>query len=904
VSLAARGLDRPLAFQTCPGCSRRNPAEAVYCYFDGYRLPGAADVADDSVRRGQRFPFPFVFSSGLACATFDELARACQDNWEEAREALRQGSLQSFLAGLGRLDLAGAAREAARYPDPDRGLDQLLAALPANLAPARLFVEPREVHLGSLRPGDPEPRSFPLRLRNGGQRLLFGSVRADDYDWLALGSPAGGPEKLFDCTAEATLPVYVRPQGLRARDKPLEATLEVKSNGGTVGVVVRAEVPVRPFPTGPLAGARTPRQLAEKVRESPRETAIFLENGAVARWYADNGWTYPIQGPAGSGLGAVQQFFEALGLARPPKVEVRPPTLALRGTPGTPLHACVQATTQEKRAVWAHAKSDQPWLQVGTPQADGPTATLPLVAVVPDQPGATLQAQLKVTANGNQRFEVPVVLTIDAGVGAASRAAPEGPARLAGPTPAAASRAAPGERGVSGPASGGCQAPVTAVKGIDTPRPPGVPTALRVSRRTRAVRLAPAVLLALVILGIGVRDALLQRSACTAAETGRALAFSFHEGKEGDRLDSQLPDRTMRFGLRMAGPPETAGAGRRRLTADEWGRTNNTCLRIDGSERLFGSAPGRWLGPAAPDWEDARGVRHEGVRCTWVWEDKKVQATQFVELVPGEEGNRLDTCLVRYLVENTDSAPHNVGLRFLLDTFIGGNDGVPFTIPGEPNLCADSRDFQGTIPAFIQALEHEDLANPGTVAHLKLKLGEREPPTRVTLGAWPDEALALLLGVGQARGVRTLWDVPVRPMKTLWPYDSAVVLYWNDKPLPPGGRREVGFAYGLGNIASSGKLLVAVDGSFKPGGELTVTVLVNAPAPGEKVTLAVPAGFEVQGEATQAVPALPADADSRNRPVTWKVKAGPLGAHTLEVRSSTGASQAKPIRIKETSIFD
>jgi hypothetical protein len=218
-------------------------------------------------------------------------------------------------------------------------------------------------------------------------------------------------------------------------------------------------------------------------------------------------------------------------------------------------------------------------------------------------------------------------------------------------------------------------------------------------------------------------------------------------------------------------------------------------------------------------------------------------------------------------------------------------------------LCADSKDFTKGGPAFLQALEREDLAHPGTVAHLKIKLGDREPPSRVTLGAWPDNALNLLLGLPQARGVNTLWDVPVRPMKTLFPYDSAVVLYWNEKPLPPGGRREIGFAYGLGSVAASTKLLLAIDGSFKPGGELTVTALVNDPVSGEAVTLAVPGGFAVLGDVTQAVPAA-GPAGSRNRPVTWKVRAGALGSHTLRVQSSTGVAQEKTIRIRESSIFD
>ena len=56
--------------------------------------------------------------------------------------------------------------------------------------------------------------------------------------------------------------------------------------------------------------------------------------------------------------------------------------------------------------------------------------------------------------------------------------------------------------------------------------------------------------------------------------------------------------------------------------------------------------------------------------------------------MPGEQSRRLDTCLVRYVIENTDVRSHRVGLRFMLDTFIGANDGVPFTIPGVGLLFA------------------------------------------------------------------------------------------------------------------------------------------------------------------------------------------------------------------------
>ncbi len=895
MSIAAHELDRSLTCLTCPGCARRNPAEALYCYHDGIRLSGHA-AAEDPSAHAHRFPQPFVFSSGRTCQSFEEFALACQDQWETARDLLRDGTFERFLGGSGRVDLAMAARTAAAFPDPDRGLDQFLDALPVEvLNKPQLRIDPPDVDLGTLHPG--EDRQFDLRLGNTGQRLLWGTIRCD-CPWLALGSAAGGKQKLFACPNEVVIPVFVRGGNLRAKDQPLAAEIEVESNGGTARVGVRVEVPVKPFPPGLLGGARSPRQMAEKIRAKPREAAAFLEDGSVARWYRDNGWTYPIQVPTSTGLGAVQQFFEALGLSRPPRVAVHPEEIALQGGSGARLQQSLRVSTQEKRPVYAHALSDQPWLTVGTPRTEGATVTVPLtVPAVPDQPGATLHARVKVVSNGNQRFEVPVTLTVDA-------SAPVSPPSSASTsfTPSAPLTPAPSPLG----GEGRRDAPQPYLVTPLPPAPPAVSPATEPPTATRRwLVFLPAVLLVLALLGIAARDALrrsLQEDS-DAASNQPLIAFRFHEGKVGDPLDAQLPEATMRFGLRMLGGGTGPDGTPRRLTADEYGRTNNLCVRIDGSERLFGSAPGRWAERSVPIAARTRaGV--EGMQSTWAWDDKKVQVSQYVELVRGEESNLLDTCLVRYVAENRDQAPHQVGLRFLLDTFIGANDGVPFTIPGQAELCTDSKDFRKDVPAFLQALEREDLAHPGTVAHLKLRLGDREPPGRVTLGAWPDDNLQLLLGnVPQARGVNTLWDVPVRSMKTLFPYDSAVVLYWDDKPLPPEGKREVGCAYGLGSVAASAKLLLTIDGSFKPGGELTVTALVNNPAEGEKVTLTVPGGFQVVGETSQPVPA-PAETGGRNSPVTWKVKAGALGNHVLQVQSSTGATQNKMIRIKERSIFD
>src|ERR1019366_9437608 len=126
---------------TCPRCARRNPPAAQFCYFDGHVLSTQARQAVDPAK--QRFPMPFVFPSGQACHSFDELVLAVQSNWDSAREMLRHGIFSSFLGGLGRADLVVAAREAAGFPDRDRGLAQLIERLPASvLEAAQLSVEP------------------------------------------------------------------------------------------------------------------------------------------------------------------------------------------------------------------------------------------------------------------------------------------------------------------------------------------------------------------------------------------------------------------------------------------------------------------------------------------------------------------------------------------------------------------------------------------------------------------------------------------------------------------------------------------------------------------------------------------------------------------------------------------
>jgi hypothetical protein len=889
--------------QTCRDCSRVNPSEAAYCYYDGVQLNGRNDLPTDGSSISFStwvFPSPFVFPSGETCRNFPQLARACRKNPQGATDLLSQGFLESFLGSLGRVDLALAAREAARHPDRERGLDDFLAKLPGSaLEPAKLEVEQADMDLGMVPRG--EERRFDLVLRNGGDRLLFGKAAADDCPWLVLGD-SGAAEKLFQFVDRAMIPVRLRPERLRAYAKPHRGEIVLESNGGNVIATVTVTVPIKPFPEGVLAGAMTPRQLAEKAKANQAPAALLIENGAVARWYETNGWTYPVNGPSASGIAAIQQLFEALGLVKAPKVELAEPAVALAGRPGERLGFELTLSTTENRPVYAHGTADQPWLTVGKPVYRGRSATLPLtVAAVPHEPGRTLRAKLKVTANGNKRFDVPLVLAV-------ADAPPVVPPPPPAPAPAAVPVAA---TPVAESPFANLTADVELVPAVPvappTPVPVPVPPPGTISERRRKLRRwLPVAVVALGLLTAVVRDLffrqVVENTELPPIDPKPRVELKFHDAVQNNDF---LNAASMRFGVLMPDPSDPKKF--KKLTYDEFGRTSNTCVRVDGIEFLLGQpqGAGQWDPPIKqPLGKDPLEDNREriGYRSKWIYSDVWIE--QQVEVVPvglSPDGKRrlLDTCLVTYVITNKNTkAPHKVGLRFLLDTYIGANDGVPFTIPGEKDLCDTFKDFDGPdkVPDFISALERQDVKDPGTVAHVSLKVGGGlEAPGRVILGAWPNADLFKVNPVKAAKAQRqnTGWEVPVMSMqeqvlksKDNPNGDSAVTLYWEEKRLEPEKVRKLGFAYGLGNVtgdAGKGTLGLTSGGELVAGKEFTLTAYVKDPVAGQLIELGVPSSFTLVGD--KEAQRVPAPTSGSVSTVTWHVKASRSGVFTLKLSS-------------------
>jgi len=430
----------------CPRCRRTHPDHAVFCCFDGTPLkqgtPPAGQLAQE-----------FVFASGLRCRSFDELAHACYADWETARALLGDGTFASFFAALGRADLVQQARECQALHDRDLALSRFLAALPVTTrspAAPRLGLSPRRLQLGPLYVG--QQQVVVLRLKNEGTGQLQGKLQVvDGTSWLRL------QDETIRTPREQLVHLHVLTRELTA-GQTYAGKLVALTNGGAAELPVKLEVRARPFALAPYQGATSPHDLARKMRDNPKPAVTLLSNGEVKQWFASNGWTYPIVGPPAPGLACVQQYFEELGLAKPPVLRLSHNSLDLQLQADQSPQVPIVLTSVGRKLVYARAETNVPWLRLKQPNVSGQvSASIELLIDTSMLPAGEKphQGAVKIIANANQMFVVPVRVTVQPKPGwfpsTSFRAAPSPPPPVES---SLASEPALGESGLGEPALG------------------------------------------------------------------------------------------------------------------------------------------------------------------------------------------------------------------------------------------------------------------------------------------------------------------------------------------------------------------------------------------------------------------------------------------------------------------
>lgn len=225
----------------------------------------------------------------------------------------------------------------------------------------------------------------------------------------------------------------------------------------------------------------------------------------------------------------------------------------------------------------------------------------------------------------------------------------------------------------------------------------------------------------------------------------------------------------------------------------------------------------------------------------------------------------------------------------MLDTFIGKNDGVPFTVPGKSGFVAEKAAYEkAQIPDYLEAVENpNDPSKPGTIARLGLKnlsWGDVEllDPERVVICGFP--------------GPNAKWEWEPEDIKG----DSCVAVYWPQVPLQPGETMHVAASYGLGKLDVSDQLALSVPPSVQPGREFVVTAYVYNAIKGQKITLDLPPGLEPAGSSPfeQVVPE-----DARRTQLFWKVRADREGKFQIGVTSEKSRAKPVTVAVQARSIF-
>jgi hypothetical protein len=292
-----------------------------------------------------------------------------------------------------------------------------------------------------------------------------------------------------------------------------------------------------------------------------------------------------------------------------------------------------------------------------------------------------------------------------------------------------------------------------------------------------------------------------------------------------------------RFGLTcLTGNPDDATDDGKRLTFSPEGQSNNTRLMIDGQTPLFGDLQGQTVEP----W-------HAGPGGSTVmdWSYRDIAVRQSVRLVAGDVSNRTDTIRVTYELRNTGQARRKVGLRVMLDTLIGDNDGVPFIVPGREGIVTNTLAMTGSaVPDFVRSLERPDLSSPGVIVDINLVPAEGElRPSELLLSHWPGE--------------NAEWNYP---RDTSFGDDTAAAIYYAPSALEPGSTRAIGFSYGLGTISSTttrnARLSLTAGGPIRAGSSFWLVALVNQPRSGQTVNLVLPDGLTPRRPASLSQPVL------------------------------------------------
>ena len=214
-----------------------------------------------------------------------------------------------------------------------------------------------------------------------------------------------------------------------------------------------------------------------------------------------------------------------------------------------------------------------------------------------------------------------------------------------------------------------------------------------------------------------------------------------------------------------------------------------TTVRIDGENYVFGGPTNRRAGRDAKYGEVVQPPKLRDGEIITKTRFGSLEVTQILTFAHSSTTGLPDTARIRYRVANLGEEEKEVGLRIMLNTMLGENDGAPFRVEDEA-IEGDAMFEKENMPTFFQAFD--ELEDPKVTAQGTLIGPELTTPDRIYFSNWGSLADGA-------------WDFNFAPGREFlregeFELDSSAALYWNSETLDPGESREYVTDYGLGGI--------------------------------------------------------------------------------------------------------
>lgn len=295
--------------------------------------------------------------------------------------------------------------------------------------------------------------------------------------------------------------------------------------------------------------------------------------------------------------------------------------------------------------------------------------------------------------------------------------------------------------------------------------------------------------------------------------------------------------------------------------------TSYTSIWINGEKYVFGGSTERRAGENAKYGEVIQEPSVEdGQIITKTRFDNDIIVEQILSIVKSSTTGLADSTQIQYRIINQGEQQEKVGLRIMLDTMLGENDGAPFRL-GEATINTDKLYYDKQLDDFWQAFD--SISNPQVTSQGSFVGPDVSTPDKVYFSDWGS----------LADGV---WDFDFNPgqefiRKGEYEVDSAVAMYWVPEILEAGESRTYITKYGLGGITIVPGILslgvtspakVTLDknnSSFPVVAYLENTSEINAR--NVSITLKLPEGFSAENEVRKLGNMQPEDISQ----ITWNI---------------------------------